>query len=389
MNKVGPLTKQHWTKSVQALLEEMLVALDLANLRDMPSGTTLNNPRGTRHGTDDYTKYTDVTDRDLHYTNEQLVINQTPIDSFVYDDIDGLENSYDAVSNDTKQAALAMKRHIEGNFFAEYANAGNKSASVTALTAGTTGNTFSTYGGAYATLINEGVDADNIVACTDAFQIQKIGEASLNNTFKVADESYKRGYKGMFQNMKMYMVNNLTATTTLALATNPTANDTVTINGVTFTFKATASVAGDVVIAGSAAATLTNLVAAINGTGAGDNTDYTELSARNRSKVGTRVGISAVAGTGEITLTSNRGYKVVSSALTAAADKFAQVVIHNLIMEKGSIDLAIQKEVSLKIQDVQKQLGSRYMTWTRYGLKTFSSGAEKMFDLLIEAQAAE
>lgn len=238
-NQVAALTQQSWTKTVQALLEERLVAMDFARMRDMPSGTTLNNPRGTAHGTDEYTKYTDVTDRDLDYTNEQLVINKTPIDSFVYDDIDGLENSYDAVAEDTKQAALAMKRDIEGNFFAEYVNAGNASAAPVALTTGTTGNTFSTYGNAFATLINDGVDPDNILCAADSFQLQKIGEASLNNTYKVADESYKRGYKGMFQNMKMYVVNNLSATVDLAMATNPVADDTVTINGVVFTFKAT------------------------------------------------------------------------------------------------------------------------------------------------------
>lgn len=358
-------------------------------MRSMPSGTTLNNPRGNKHGTDDYTKYTDVEDRDVDYDNEQLVINETPIDSFVYDDIDGLENDYDAVAEDTKQAALAMRRHIEGNFFAEYVNAGNASTSATALTAGTTGNTVSTYGNAFATLINDGVDPDNITCSADAFQFQKIGETAVTNTFKESDMAYRRGYKGMFQNMKMYLVNNLTATGELAFATNPTADDTVTINSVVFKFVASPADAGDVKIGANAAATLANLVKAINGTGAGDNSDYTQLTARNRSRVGTRVGIFATAGTAKLTLTSKRGYKVVSSALTAAADKFGQIIVHNLIMEKGAIDLAIQKQVSLKIQDVQRQLGSRYMTWTRYGIKTFSSGAEKMYDLWIEAQAAE
>ena len=385
-NNVSALTKQEWTKTVQSLLEERLIAMDLANLRDMPSGTTLNNPRGTVHGTDDYTKYTDVVDRELNYSNEQLVINKTPVDSFVYDDIDSLENSYDAVSNDTKQAALAMKRHIEGNFFSEYINAAN--GSTTPVTLSTT-NVVSTYGNAYATLLNDGVDPDNIAAVIDPFQMQVIWEGALWNTFQVADSSYKRGYKGSFQNMMTYVSTNLTATTSLNFATNPTANDTVTINGVMFTFKATPANPGEVDLWASVSATAANLVAAINWTGTPSVTTYIELTPADRAKVGNRIGITAAINGTKIDLTSKRGYKVVSSNLSAAADKFDDVVIHNLIMEKWAIDLSIQKQVSLKIQDVQKQLGTRYITWTKYGIKTFSSGAEKMYDLKIVAQTAE
>jgi hypothetical protein len=65
-------------------------------------------------------------------------------------------------------------------------------------------------------------------------------------------------------------------------------------------------------------------------------------------------------------MVSKRGYKVVSSSMTAAANDWQAVNIHNIIMEKGAIDFAMQKEVTLKTQDVQAQLATRYMTWTRY-----------------------
>jgi len=71
-------------------------------------------------------------------------------------------------------------------------------------------------------------------------------------------------------------------------------------------------------------------------------------------------------------MVSKRGYKVVSTSMTAAANDWQAVVINNLVMEKGAIHLVMQKEVSLKVQDVQKQLGTRYMTWSRYGIKTFA-----------------
>jgi flagellin len=61
------------------------------------------------------------------------------------------------------------------------------------------------------------------------------------------------------------------ASGTLAMTVNPTANDTVEINGTTYTFVASASAAGDVLIGGTVQQTLQNLAAAISGgPGAGE-----------------------------------------------------------------------------------------------------------------------
>ena len=128
----------------------------------------------------------------------------------------------------------------------------------------------------------------------------------------------------------LYVSTNLTATASLALATNPTEADTVTINGVVFTFNATPSGAGSVDIGANAAASVDNLVAAING-GAGAGTTYIALSASDRAKL---EGITATDNTTAIGLESKRGYKVLSSSLTAAGDKWGAVTIYNLMMEK-------------------------------------------------------
>lgn len=384
-NVLTSLNHQQYTKTVQALLEERLIAMDIAQMRSLESGNTLNNPRGVYLNVDSYTKYTDVSDQDINYSNEQLVINQTPIISFVYDEVDRLDNSYDVIAIEAPKAAYRIKQDIEGNFFNEYSNANNASASPVTLTTGASQNCTTTYGNAYATLINDGVDDANVVAVVDPFQLQTIGTAALGNTFKVADESFKRGYKGDFQNMFLFVSTNLTASYTLDLATNPTASDTFTFNGVVFTFVASPASAWDVDIGVDADTSAQNLVAAINGW-AGAGSAYIEVSAADRAKL---EWITATDWTDLITIESKRGYKVASSNFTAGANDLQDVIIHNLIMERWAIDVAMQKEVSLKTQDVHKQLGTRYMTWTRYGIKTFASGAERMFDLQIVAQAAE
>jgi len=386
-NSVSALNKQKYTKLVQALLEDTLVAMDLANttlMADMPDGNTINFPRPEFQNVQSYTKYTDVTDQDLNFSNETLTINQTPIVTFVYDDVDNLDNGYDVVASAAPKAAYRIKQDIEGNFFNEYSNANSASAAPITLTTGASGNTVETYGNAYAQLVNDGVDSSNVVAVIDPFQLSTIGVASLGNTFKVADASFKKWFRGDFQNMAVIVSTNLTADYTLDLATNPTATNTVTFGGVVFTFVASPTLAGDVDIGSDANESATNLVAAINGTTPG--TKYVELSTTDRAKM---EGITATDGTDLITIESKRGYKTASTSMTAAANDFQAVTIHNMIMERGAINLVMQKEVSLKVQDVQKQLGTRYMTWARYGLKTFAEWAERMYDLQIVSQAAE
>ena len=386
-NNFQALIKQHYSRALQALLAERLIAMDLANtmLKErLPDGNRVNFPRPQYQTVDEYTKYTDVSDQDVVTENEFLDIDKTPLISFVIDDIDDMENGWDIVSNTIENSFYMIKKSIEWNFFKEVVNAQSGNNAAIALDAN---NVVDTFGTAYAELVNEGVDESNIVAVVDPFVINTIGIGALGNTYNVADEAFKKGYRGTFQNMTLAISTNLRCTGALALNNAVTADDTVTINGVVFTFKTALStwpaVAGEVLAGANAAASRANLIAAINGA-AGAGTTYTpvakpaKLEGITASEVGTTVAI-----------TSLRGYKKVSQTLTNAANKWGALVIECPIMQRGSIHLVMQKEPGLKVQDVQKQLGTRYMLWSRYGIKTFTQGAERMYNLKVVAQVAE
>ena len=82
--------------------------------------------------------------------------------------------------------------------------------------------------------------------------------------------------------MEVYSTGNLTTSTVLDLATNPTAGDYVEIKGVKFTFASPVGTdAGNVLIGSDADTSAKNLVAAVNGA-AGAGTKYVELSADDR-----------------------------------------------------------------------------------------------------------
>lgn len=105
---------------------------------------------------------------------------------------------------------------------------------------------------------------------------------NMSNGFTNADDQLRRGWQVVPLADFDYMITpEVEREQVLSLATQPTADDTVTVKGVTFTFVASPSAAGDVDLGANVDATRANLAAAING-GAGAGTAYIALSAANR-----------------------------------------------------------------------------------------------------------
>ena len=387
MLQVAALQKELYAKKVQTELFYKTTALSLANMVSIPHGTTFHKPRIDFNTLTAYTKNTDITISDTNSNDETLVINQTPLVSFGIDEIELLEIDYTFLEPQAVKAAQQIKESLDGNFFNEILNATNANTAAITLVAGANQNAVSTWLNAKAELVNNGVDTSKLVTVVDPHSLAVIGDAALGNTFKEADMAFRRGFTGqMFGGMPVVESTLLTATTSLALATNPTANDTVTINNVVFTFVATPTTAGHVDIGGNAAASVDNLVAAINGA-AGAGTTYIEVSANDRTR--RLAGIVATDNTTSIGLVSRRGYRSMSSSMTAGANDFDAIIINNIVMERGAISLAIQKGINFVTKDKPLQLGTNYITWMRYGIETFQEGRDRMYRIQIVAQSAE
>ena len=186
----------------------------------------------------------------------------------------------------------------------------------------------------------------------------------------------------------MYVSENLTAEAVLGLATEPTANDTVTINGVVFTFVASPTLPGDIDLGGSADVSRANLTAAINA-GAGAGTAYVELSAANRRTITKTYRITATNNntTNKMTIIGvGAGRLTLSETFTDATDAWDKNFIHAYFGKKGAIDVVVQKETKMEMLQEPKQPGSKNISSTViYGLKTYYDGAQKMLDVLISA----
>ena len=396
-NTFTSVVKQHYANQIQDNLEKTLLATELCEMVDIPNGTTKNLPYFSRQKAVSYTKYTDVTFKDATTANDTIVINTTPMVPFQIDDLDVEDNYISMAPELTRSASYTLKQMIDGDCLAEVLNAkwkydnsgiGLNTGTLTpvALVTGASQNISTVFGMAKATLTNTGVNADRLALVVDSFTLVALGTLGLETFGDKATESYEKGFRGMFGGMKVYEASSLTTTTTLDLATNPTAGDYVEIKGVRFTFRASPSLAGEVDIGSAADDSAGNLILAVNGTGTPGATTYIELSADDRFAMD---GVTATDGTDLVTFVSKRGALLAKSSMTNASNDFQAQAINCAIMEKGAVKLSIRDYAKIKTVDQVANLVTNFMVYARYGVKTPTRGAERMCRVSISSIAAE
>lgn len=201
----------------------------------------------------------------------------------------------------------------------------------------------------------------------------------------LGDRVSTNGFRGSFMGFELFVSNALPWTAELGIATQPTDGDTVTINGVTFTFKTTlGSTAGNVLIGASADTANTNLAALINTPGT-TTAEGVALSAANQKLL---KNITATANTTPNTLTlvsSGWGVVETSETLTAAADVWTvgKEIVHCVFGLSKSVTLVVQKDPSLEENFVSGKIGRDYIAWTVYGRKVFVDQAPQLVDVAI------
>lgn len=229
----------------------------------------------------------------------------------------------------------------------------------------------------------------NLAFVTDSIAISDMFQYLLGKNADFVNALFQNGYVNeQVASAEVYVSENLTGEAVLAMATTPTANDTVVINGVTFTFVVTPSTAGQVKIGGSADAARANLTLAVNG-GTITSNEYVELSAADRRTISRTYRITATNDNTANTMTIvgiGAGRMTLTETFTATPDVWSKNFIHSYFGKKGAIDVVVQKEVKMEMLPEPKQPGSRNIASTIiYGIKTFFDGKQKFLDVLISA----
>jgi hypothetical protein len=208
-----------------------------------------------------------------------------------------------------------------------------------------------------------------------------------NNGHTVADKAIERGIAFVgttFSGVDIYQTNNLRNTAVLGMATQPTADDSVTINGVVFQFVASIGNAGDIHIGTAVDNTRLNFSVALNapGTAIAESTEagYTVVSTQDQDKLA-RLALTAVdsAGGDTLTITANATL-ILSETLTDATDAWAAVERQLVGGNYGSIYLALPTQgMDYHEKEVSGKAGVELFMEQFYNVTVWTRKADQLF----------
>lgn len=395
-NNLAAGFKAFWSRRMQRKMNKIDVFRGIASFEEeaqLKKGDRVHRPYRSELTPQDYTRGTAFTVQDIETTDEYLVVDQAKVIPFYVDDLDELQSSYKDANEFADDCAVKLGNLIDAAVLGEVllatsvvdeaAFGGTAGNGITA----TSGNIQKIFSTADKKLNRLDVPNDNRFAVISPDLKQVLLDLLAGKESQMGDEVGENGKIGKYYNFDVRLSNNLTWTGVLGMATAPTANDTVVINGVTFTFVSSiGTTAGNVLIGADAAAAAVNLTAAINKS-AGAGTTYVEPAAADRKLL---YNYSAVKGTNLVTVTAKgASYVTVSETLTAAADVWtpAKQIQHNVFGRKGATDVVVQKYPNLEIKDVQDKIGKNMVPWTLFGYKTYAEGKKQLVDAKIRTDA--
>ncbi len=376
-----------------------------ANFRlesELKDGDTVKRILPSKMVPQSYTRYSDVTFQQGNTTGESLQVNVTPTVPFIISDLDELQSTPKARATFTSMAVEQLNNVINGYYTAEAANA--LSVVDAADFGGTSGNGATVTTANIAKMFGLGMKRlgrqnvykykageSEFFANLTPDVYQALLEYLAGRESILGDKLGVNGHAGQYMNFDLYVSNAGYWTGTLKTATNPTANDTVTIKvfdqTITFTFVSSiGSTAGNVLIGGSQDATGANLAALINAPG----TTTANGVALSTDQQAVLFGCTATYTNATHTLTltwRGVGAPVTSSSLTATADGWVSGsnISHCLFGRKGAIDFVIQRYPKVDIDKAESRIEEwKIKPYSLFGVKTFTDGKRKLVDVKVD-----
>jgi hypothetical protein len=296
------------------------------------------------------------------------------------------------------QVAVKMAVDLDGRCFAEVVNANQTfdNGDLTTLVSTAVGITLNsttvpqlvTRAPAKLRKTNNQNVLSGMCMVVDSYAAADIAQFLLGKNIDLAGAVFKNGYTEAVSNAEMYISENLTGTAVLGLATNPTANDTVVIGGVTFTFVSPIGVAaGNVLIGASVDATRANLTTLINAPGTTTATGVA-VSAANIVVLQNTLKIAATNNdtTNKMTIVgTGSGRLVLSETFTDATDAWDKNYINAYFGKKGAIDLVVQDLKEVDMRETSDRRGTNVFSSYLAGIKTFTDGSKKFLNMWINA----
>lgn len=377
-NNLDAFSPEYWSARTQRLLKKKLIAREIASMEEQATlrdWDMVHRPYYSDVVVNNYTKGVDVTVQDVSATDEYLVVNKSKEATVYIDEIDVKQNKYDAANKYIDRMTYALKKDIDGAFLQEVLNAqysmddgdmwGTAGNPVTVSVA----NVFKLF-----TLTEAKMNANDIEDTKPWFFVitpdvkANIQQTNLVNGFNQADAALRgtlkgMGYLGTWGNFNIFVSNNVAHSNEVTVS-SLAANDTLTINGATITFKAAPAAAGECKPSMAALEWMINGVMATAG-------DYVEFDAADRAKL-LAVNAKAIDDGTDVTIVTAGSVAYSQSGVTLGGE-----IAHCWAGQYGCSDMVIQKDVAVQKNKEPKKTGYNYLCWTLYGIKTFTEGAKR------------
>lgn len=387
-NSLTAASASMWSKLTSRLLQKQTVFRSVASFSEsatLKAGIDVDRPYRAELVAENYSKLTSLVSQDLTLTSQKLTINRSKAIYMAIDDIDVEQSSLDLVAMYSADAAKTIGIAQDSEFLYEARNANDTvdagdlgGSAGTGITL-TTSNVDSVFSVANRKLDVQNVSVDGRFAVISPQFFQVLWERISGKDSMLGDKSAEFASMGTYAGFSLYRSNNLTGSIRWTPANQPSDADTITIQGVTFTFETgTLDAAGKVKSETSTAVTIDNLVAFINAGGAGVSAQGYDLSAANQREVQKWV---AVDGTTYVDIYV-KGASYITASGSEVADTFTLGKQHNLFGRKGCIDVVVQKEVGAETSRLLSngKFGLAIGLRTNFGVKAFDTGAKEMVD---------
>lgn len=392
------LDKEYWSAEMQKTLFVENTAVFLADYEPSrvltADGRKYHKPIISKPATGTYVPYQDATVTTLTASDQELEVDQFKYAFVEVDDTDKKQNFYDAASF----AAMAMQKQL--NNLIEQHWLSQVTSALNTVDAGSVGgvagqnlvldqsNAVQMFTAAHTKLDMQDAPFAERYAIVGAHTVGVLRQVKGNRESTLGDSVLANGIIGPWQGWTVVQNNNLPYSASLELSVNPTAGDTFTIAGVTFTARAVPSVAGEFDIGNDAAATRVIMVNAINGSSTGKNsaTGYFEISSENRFVLTEKrkvVAVDNIAGT-QIDITGY-GDIVVSETFTSGSNVWSGQLQHSVFMVRGAIDLAVQMPASVEVTRKEKGFADYIKSLEMFKAKAFDDGARVLVDVKLDA----
>ncbi len=381
-NSLSAFTPAYWARAMQEIFfkENVAIALATTELRTyLNDGDTVHKPYRSYLAAQTYSKGTDIsTFNDLTATDEYLTVDTAKVVPFYVDDLDRIQNKWDAATTFAQDAQRVLNNILDQAVLAEYSNArsyisaqdlGGSGTGSIAITESNISNLFAV---AARKLEAADVPTGNLCAVIGPRLMETLKLYVGGRETGFGDTVGANGKVGTRFGFDIYQSNNIPFSATLTTSSIPVDGETITIDGVVFTWEATGtncSSAGEVDIKDSEDNAYANLVVAINASAAESTSTYKDVSASDRKKL-RKHGIVASYTTHALVISGYGDVAITEATTNCAVTTNTQ---YPVFMMKGAIDLVTQKSPSVEFRVAEKRLGRYVYPWMLYGKKTFDS----------------